>query len=155
MFICYIYHCLKLDFRNKATFFLFINLAECERKSALDVNVGIITFGRENKFFRHCSNRYYSLKKSLGKYKVHENIVDYSNVKLFMAYFLCLDFLFYSISVLQHCRQNEFKIQCISFYIYKKILLFLQTNQNVAGHLHQEEVFYLPRGCLVQVPREF
>lgn len=125
--VCYIYHCLKLDFRNKATIFLFlfINLAECERKSALDVNVGIITFGRENKFFRHCSNRYYSLKKSLGKYKVHENIVDYSNVKLFMAYFFLfrLFVLFYFCSV-------ELSPEWIQNLVYiilhlQKILLFL------------------------------
>ncbi|XP_022295401.2 uncharacterized protein LOC111105409 isoform X2 [Crassostrea virginica] len=42
-------------------------LNELERNSALNVNVAIITFGCENKFHRHCSNRYYSLKRSLDE----------------------------------------------------------------------------------------
>lgn len=70
---------LDLDSLNNDSynFVFFMNLLECERKLALDVNVGIITFGRENKFLRHCSNRYYSLKKSLGKYIVQGYAEDH------------------------------------------------------------------------------
>ncbi|XP_056015848.1 uncharacterized protein LOC125675787 isoform X3 [Ostrea edulis] len=42
-------------------------LNEFERRSGLDTNVGVITFGHENGFFHYCSNRYYDIKNSLDE----------------------------------------------------------------------------------------
>lgn len=40
-------------------------LNEFERRSLLDINVAVITFGHQNKYLRYCSNRYYDIKRSL------------------------------------------------------------------------------------------
>lgn len=41
-------------------------LNEFERRSVLDMNVAVITFGHQNKYLRYCSNRYYDIKQSLN-----------------------------------------------------------------------------------------